>query len=51
MGLVDLEHTDAVFVSDAILKFRNDCDSNLDNVRGQGYDGASDGWKSVRGIS
>ena len=34
LGFVDLEHTDAAFISEAILKFLNDCDLHLDNLHG-----------------
>ena len=34
LGFVELEHTNAEHISDAILKFLADCDLELDNLRG-----------------
>ena len=50
-GFVDLEHTNAAYVSQAILIFLLDCDLTLDNLPGQGYDGASVIAGKVSGVS
>ena len=43
--------SNAKHISDAMLKFLADCDLELDNLRGQGYDGASVMAGHVSGVS
>ena len=51
VGFVQLDSTDAAFISEAILQFLKDCNLNISNLRGQGYDGASVMAGKVSGVS
>jgi hypothetical protein len=51
LGFVELERTDAAYVSEAILKFLSGCGLELDNLRDQGYDSASVMAGKVSGVS
>ena len=51
VGFVQLDRTSAAFISEAILQFLKDCNLNISNLRGQGYDGASVMAGKVSGVS
>ena len=51
VGFVQLIDTDAAAISGAILKFLGECNLDLSNLRGQGYDGASVMAGKVAGVS
>ena len=51
IGFVKLDDTDAKSISEAILKFIDDSNLDISNLRGQGYDGASVMAGRVTGVS
>ncbi len=50
IGFVELEETNAACISASIIDFLKDCDLDLNNLRGQGYDGASVMSGKVSGV-
>ena len=50
IGMVELEKTDAESIFTGIVEYLNKCDLNLSNLRGQGYDGASNMSGKVSGV-
>ena len=51
IGFIGLEKVDAESISVAIIEYLKKCDLNLNNLRGQGYDGASVMCGHVNGVS
>ena len=51
VGFVQLDRTSVAFISEAILQFLKDCNLNISNLHGQGYDGASVMASKVSGVS
>ena len=51
IGFVQLEKTDADSISKSILEFLENCNLDISNLRGQGYDGASVMAGKVSGVS
>ena len=51
IGFVQLEKTDADSISKSILEFLENCNLDISNFRGQGYDGASVMAGKVSGVS
>ena len=51
VGFVKMDSTDAASISEAILQFLRDCNLDIANLRGQGYDGASVMAGKVAGVS
>lgn len=50
LGFVDLEKTNAECISASIISFLKDCNLDLNNLLGQGYDGASVKSGKVSGV-
>lgn len=50
-GFIQLENTNADSISRSILEFLENCNLDIGNLRGQGYDGASVMAGKVSGVS
>ena len=51
IGFIRLENTDADSICKGILEFLQECNLDIGNLRGQGYDGASVMAGKVSGVS
>lgn len=51
LGFVQMDKTDAASITEAIVEFLKDCNLDMSNLRGQGYDGASVMAGQVSGVS